>query len=138
MAKRTKSFRRFLYILMFTICIISFLFCVVSLIGATTLNSLSNYTDPYFLEVNGYSSFEAFLADNGAIRDIDAQQLEEHKIFWAIGAVASAVLALMSLIYLVSAVGMRDEKGYIQLSKYDKVFGELQLAAIAVIFFCGG
>ena len=98
MAKRTKSFRRFLYILMFTICIISFLFCVVSLIGATTLNSLSNYTDPYFLEVNGYSSFEAFLADNGAIRNIDAQQLEEHKIFWAIGAVASAVLALMSLI----------------------------------------
>ena len=138
MAKRTKSFRRFLYILMFTICIISFLFCVVSLIGATTLNSLSNYTDPYFLEVNGYSSFEAFLADNGAIRDIDAQQLEEHKIFWAIGAVASAVLALMSLIYLVSAVGMRDEKGYIQLSKFDKVFGELQLAAIAVIFFGGG
>lgn len=138
MAKRTKNFRRFLYVLMFTICIISFLFCVVSLIGATTLNSLSNYTDPYFLEVNGYSSFEAFLADHGAIRNIDAQQLEEHKIIWAIGAVAGAVLALMSLIYLVSAVGMRDEKGYIQLSKFDKVFGELQLAAIAVIFFGGG
>ena len=138
MAKRTKSFRRFLYILMFTICIISFLFCVVSLIGATTLNSLTNYTDPYFLESNGYASFEAFLADHGAIRNIDAQQLEEHKIFWAIGAVASAVLALMSLIYLVSAVGMRDEKGYIQLSKFDKVFGEVQLAAIAVIFFGGG
>ncbi len=138
MAKRTKNFRRFLYILMFTICIISFLFCVVSLIGATTLNSLTNYTDPYFLESNGYASFEAFLADHGAIRDIDAQQLEEHKIFWAIGAVAGAVLALMSLIYLVSAVGMRDEKGYIQLSKFDKMFGEVQLAAIAVIFFGGG
>ena len=138
MAKRTKSFRKFLYILMFTICIISFLFCVVSLIGATTLNSLTNYTDPYFLESNGYASFEAFLADHGAIRNIDAQQLEEHKIFWAIGAVAAAVLALMSLIYLVSAVGMRDEKGYIQLSKFDKIFGEVQLAAIAVIFFGGG
>ena len=138
MAKRTKSFRRLLYILMFTICIISFLFCVVSLIGATTLNSLSNYTDPYFLESNGYSSFEAFLADHGAIRNIDAQQLEEHKTYWAVGAVAGAVLALMSLIYLVSAVGMRDEKGYIQISKFDKVFGEVQLAAIAVIFFGGG
>ena len=138
MAKRTKSFRRLLYILMFTICIISFLFCVVSLIGATTLNSLSNYTDPYFLESNGYSSFEAFLADHGAIRNIDAQQLEEHKTYWAVGAVAGAVLALRSLIYLVSAVGMRDEKGYIQISKFDKVFGEIQLAAIAVIFFGGG
>ena len=138
MAKRTKSFRRLLYILMFTICIISFLFCVVSLIGATTLNSLSNYTDPYFLESNGYSSFEAFLADHGAIRNIDAQQLEEHKTYWAVAAVAGAVLALMSLIYLVSAVGMRDEKGYIQISKFDKVFGEVQLAAIAVIFFGGG
>lgn len=138
MARRSKTFRRFLYILMFTICIISFLFCVVSLIGATTLNSLNNYTDPYFLEVNGYSSFEAFLADNGAIRNIDAQQLEDHKIIWAIGAVAGAVLALMSLIYLVSAVGMRDEKGYIQLSKFDKLFGEVQLIAIAVIFFGGG
>ncbi len=138
MAIKSKKFRKFLYLLMFTICIISFLFCVVALIGATTLNSLSNYTDPYFLEVNGYSSFEAFLADHGAIRDIDAQQLEEHKLFWAIGAIAGAVLALMSLIYLVSAVGMRDEKGYIQLSRFDMVFGEIQLAAIAAIFFGGG
>ena len=138
MAIRSKKFRRFLYILMFTICIISFLFFVVALIGATTLNSLTNYTNPYFLEANGYSSFEAFLADHGAIRDIDAQELEEHKLFWAIGAISSAVLALMSLIYLVSAVGMRDEKGYIQLSKFDNVFGEFQLAAIAGIFFCGG
>jgi len=138
LAIKSKSFRRFLYILMFTICIISFLFCVVALIGATTLNSLSNYTDPYFLDVNGYSSFEAFLADNGAIRDIDAQKLEEHKVFWAIGAIASAVLALMSLIYLVSAVGMRDEKGYIQLSRFDNLFGEVQLLAIVAIFFGGG
>ncbi len=137
MATRSRSFRKLIYILMFTICIISFLFCVVSLIGATTLNSLSNYTDPYFLEANGYSSFEAFLADHGAIRNIDAQQLEEHKLFWAIGAVAGAVLALMSLIYLVSAVGMRDDKGNIQLSKFDRIFGEVQLVAIAVIF-CGG
>lgn len=123
---------------MFTICIISFLFCVVALIGATTLNSLENYTDPYFLESNGYSSFEAFLADHGAIRNIDAQKIDAHKEFWSVGAIAGAILALMSLIYLVSAVGMRDDKGNIQLSGFDNVFGEIQLILIATIFFTGG
>ena len=138
MATRSKSFRRFLYILMFTICIVSFLFFVVALIGATTLNSLSNYADPYFLQSNGYTSFEAFLADQGAIRNLDAVKIEAHMDFWVIGSIGAAILALMSLIYLVSAVGMRDAKGNIQLSRFDNVFGEFQLLAIAVIFFGGG
>lgn len=138
MAIRSKKFKSFLYIGMFTICIVSFLFFVVALIGSTTLNSLSNYTDPYFLQRSGYSSFEAFLADQGAIENIDAVQVEAHLKFWCIGAIASAIFALMSLIYLVSAVGEQQEKGHIVLSKFDRIFGEIQLIGIAAIFFGGG
>lgn len=138
MAIRSKNSKQLLYITMFIICIASFLFFVVALIGSTTLNSLSNYTDTHFLERSGYSSLEAFLADQGFIENIDAARVEAHLKFWCIGAIASAIIALMSLIYLVSAVGEQKETGKIQITKFDRVFGEIQLLGIVLIFFGGG
>jgi hypothetical protein len=52
--------------------------------------------------------------------------------------IAAAILALMSLIYLVAAVGDRDADGKIRITKFDRVFGEIQLVAISAIFFGGG
>lgn len=138
MAIRSKRFKNFLYITMFLICMISFLVSIVALITASTLNSLSNYMDSYFLESNGYVSFDEFLQNSGLIMRVDPAEVEEHLKFWAIVAIAAAIFALMSLIYLVAAVGVKDEHGNIHLSKFDRVFGEIQLAAIAAIFFCGG
>lgn len=138
MAIRSKRFKKFLYITMFLICMISFLGSIVSLITASTLNSLSNYMNPYFLESNGYDSFDMFLKDSGLIMGVDPEEVEEHLKFWAVVTIAGAILALMSLIYLVAAVGTKDEQGNIHLSKFDRVFGEIQLIAIAAIFFCGG
>lgn len=138
MVTRSKKFKRFLYITMFIICILSFLFTVVALIGSTTLNSLSNYVDPGFLESSGYASFEAFMADKGLFFSISASEIERHLKFWVVGAIAGAVLAIMSLIYLIAAVGVRDENGVIQLSKFDRLPGEIQLAGIVCVFFFGG
>lgn len=138
MAIKSKKFKKFLYITMFLICMISFLVSIVALITASTLNSLSNYMDPYFLESNGYASFDAFLKESGLIMRVDPEEVEEHLRLWAIAAIAAAIFALMSLIYLVAAVGIKDEHGNIRLSKFDRVFGEIQLLAIAVIFFWGG
>lgn len=138
MVTRSKKFRRVLYTTMFIICIMSFLITVVALIGATTLNSLSNYVDPAFLEKSGYATFEAFMADKGIFFNLSAAEIEQHLGIWVICAIAGAILSIMSLIYLIAAVGMRDENGVIQLSKFDRIFGELQLAGIAAVFFLGG
>lgn len=138
MVTRSKKFRRVLYTTMFIICILSFLITVVALIGATTLNSLSNYVDPEFLRNSGYATFEAFMADKGLFFNLNGAEIERHVQIWVICAIAGAILAIMSLIYLIAVVGMRDENGVIKLTKFDRIFGEIQLAGIAAVFFGGG
>lgn len=135
MAIKSKRFKRFLYVTMFLLCIISFLASIAALITASTLNSLSNYMDPYF---NGYINFDELVKELGMTMTMDPEEVNELLKFWAIVAIATAMIALMSLIYLVAAVGVKDEKGNIKLSKFDRVFGEIQLIAIAAVFFYGG
>lgn len=138
MAIRSKRFKKLLYITMFLICMLSFLAAVTALVGASTLNSLSNYMDPYFLTSHGYESFEDFLTESELILAMDPNEVDKHLEMWTVAAIGAAILAMMSLIYLVAAVGVKDESGRIHLSRFDKVFGEIQLMAITVIFFGGG
>lgn len=138
MAIKSRKFKKFLYIMMFLVCMLCFLTAVVALVGASTLNSISNYMDPYFLTSHGYTTFEEFLIESELILAMDPNDVEYLLELWAVVAIAAAILALMSLIYLVAAVGDRDYNGQIHLSRFDKVPGEIQLAAISAIFFGGG
>lgn len=138
MAIRSRKFKKFLYIVMFLICMLSFLSAIVALVGASTLNSISNYMDPYFLTSHGYGSFEEFLRDSKLHLAMDPASVEHQLELWTVAGIGAAVLALMSLIYLVAAVGDRDSTGKIYISRFDKVPGEIQLAAISAIFFGGG
>ena len=138
MAIRSRKFKKFLYIVMFLICMLSFLSAIVALVGASTLNSISNYMDPYFLTSHGYGSFEEFLRDSKLHLAMDPASVEHQLELWTVAGIGAAVLALMSLIYLVAAVGDRDSTGKMYISRFDKVPGEIQLAAISAIFFGGG
>lgn len=138
MAIKSRKFKKLLYIAMFLICMLSFLAAVIALVGASTLNSISNYMDPYFLTSHGYDSFEEFLAESKLILAMDPNSVQHLLELWTVAAIGAAILAMMSLIYLVAAVGDRDATGQIHLSKFDKVFGEIQLVAISAIFFGGG
>ena len=57
---------------------------------------------------------------------------------WTIVTVIAGVVSLITLLYLVIAVGVRDENGNYRLSRFDHVFAEIQVAAICIIFFYGG
>lgn len=138
MAIRSKKFKKFLYVGMFLVCMLSFLAAVVALVGASTLNSISNYMDQYFLTSHGYGSFEEFLRTSGLTLAMDPGSVQSQLEMCTAAGIGAAILALMSLIYLVAAVGDRDADGKIRITKFDRVFGEIQLVAISAIFFGGG
>lgn len=136
---KLKKSRKPFYVAAFVICVCSFLTSIIAIIAASTLNQYSVYMDPYFLKSSGYGSVEAFLQDQGsdALKQLNAAT--DHMKIWLTIAIAAGVLALMALIYLVVAVGERNEQGEIVINRFDRIFAEIQLAAICMIFFlCGG
>lgn len=138
MDTKLKKSNKPVFITAYLICVISFLASIVCIIGAARLNSYSGYMDPYFLESNGFSSLSEFLEQQGGSLSVQIEALEEHMKIWIILAIAAGIIALLSLIYLVVAVGERDDNGKIRLNRFDKIFAEVQLAAICLIFFGGG
>ena len=138
MDTKLKKSNKPVFITAYIVCVISFLASIVCIIGAARLNSYSGYMDPYFLESNGFSSFSEFLEQQGGNLALQMEALEEHMKVWIILAIAMGIIALLSLIYLVVAVGERSGDGKIRLNQFDRVFAEVQLAAICLIFFGGG
>lgn len=138
MDTKLKKSKKPLFIVAFMVCVCCFLVSVVGIMGAAMLNSYTGYADPNFLQSNGYSSYEPFVQQQDGGIAILMEALDDQMKIWIAVAIASAVISLITLIYLVLAVGPRDEEGKIQLNRFDKVFAELQLAGICVIFFAGG
>ena len=57
---------------------------------------------------------------------------------WFVSTAVCALLSLIALIWLIATTGRRDEAGNWQLYKVDKLFTELQLLIIGILFFGGG
>ena len=57
---------------------------------------------------------------------------------WMPLTVASAVSSLILLIYLLAVTGRKDEEGNYPVYKVDRIFTELQLIAIGILFVGGG
>lgn len=135
---KLKKSKRTIYMVVFTVCVVSFLVAAISVMGASVLNSYTGYMDPYFLQSNGYSSFEEFLQSQAGHIDTLSQLLQEHIKVWLSIAIASGAICLISLIYLVVTVGEKDGNDRIRLTRFDKVFTEIQLFLILFIFLLGG
>ncbi|MCQ4635787.1 ATP-binding protein [Anaerovorax odorimutans] len=124
MDTKSKKSKNKAFIAAFVVCFLSFLASVVGIIGASRLNAYSGYADLYFLG-NGEFPVEF---------DFLAAQMK----IWLVLAIVMGVIALLSLIYLVVTVGAKDEQGKIGINRFDRVFAEIQLAALAIILFGGG
>lgn len=82
-----------------------------------------------------YLSFDQkYLADHET--DFTSARAELFK--WLPYTIASIILTLAALIYLLVTTGKRDEEGNWHVYKIDKIFTEIQLAIIALFFFGGG
>lgn len=69
----------------------------------------------------------------------EAFSLARSEIFkWLPYTIASVILTLAALIYLLVTTGRRDEEGNRQVYRIDKIFTEIQLIIIAFCFFGGG
>lgn len=139
--KLKRSDREPLYIISFVVCMCAFLTCIVSITAAATLNGYAWYmeADPYVIQENGqYNSILEYFQENYESFPKIWLVIESHMKIWLILAIASGFVALIALIYLVVTVGKRDEAGQIIMSRFDRIFSELQLAAILAIFFLGG
>jgi signal transduction histidine kinase len=134
---KLKKSKRTIYIVVFVVCVVSFLVAALSVMGASVLNSYTGYMDPYFLQSNG-ASFEEFLQSQAGHIEVLSQQLQEHIEVWLSIAITSGVICLISLIYLVVTVGEKDGNDKIRLTRFDKVFTEIQLFLILLIFFLAG
>lgn len=137
MDTKLKKSKRTIYIVVFVVCVVSFLVAALSVIGASVLNSYTGYMDPYFLQSNG-TSFEEFLQSQASHIEALSQQLQEHIEVWLSIAITAGVVCLISLIYLVVTVGEKDGNDKIRLTRFDKVFTEIQLFLILLIFFLAG
>ncbi|MCI9598711.1 MAG: HAMP domain-containing histidine kinase [Firmicutes bacterium] len=137
MDTKLKKSKRTIYIVVFVVCVVSFLVAALSVMGASVLNSYTGYMDPYFLQSNG-ASFEEFLQSQAGHIEVLSQQLQEHIEVWLSIAITSGVICLISLIYLVVTVGEKDGNDKIRLTRFDKVFTEIQLFLILLIFFLAG
>lgn len=135
---KLKKSKRPIYIVVFAVCVVSFLVAAVGVMGASVLNSYTGSMDPYFLESNGYGSFEEFLRSQASRISELSQLLQEHIEIWLSVAIASGAICLISLIYLVVTVGERDGNDKLRLTRFDKVFTEIQLFLILLIFFLAG
>lgn len=135
---KLKKSKRPIYIVAFAVCVVSFLVATVSVMGASVLNSYTGYMDPYFLQSNGYGSFEEFLQSQAGRIDALSQQLQEHIEIWLTAAIISGAICLISLIYLVVTVGEKDGNDKIRLTRFDKMFTEIQLFLILLIFCLAG
>lgn len=139
--KLKNSDKRPLYIISFVVCVCAFLTCIISIIAAATLNGYSWYmeADPYVIQENGqYGSILDYIQENHENFPKIWLVIESHIKIWLILAITSGFIALIGLIYLVVTVGRRDEMGRIIISRFDRIFSELQLAAILAVFFLGG
>lgn len=143
MDTRSKKSSRTLYIAFFVTCVCAFLICIIGIVAAASLNGFSWYAEPGdILQSQGYSSFDEFLRNNAGAVPAIWHVFERHMKIWLVIAVASGVVALLSLIYLVLSVGEReherDAQGKIVITRFDYIFSELQLLGICLIFFVGG
>lgn len=139
--KSKKSDSKPLYIISFVVCICAFLTCIVSIIAAATLNGYAWYmeADPYVIQESGqYDSILDYIRENHDSFPKIWLVMESHMKIWLTLAIASGFIALIALIYLVVTVGKRDEMDNICINRFDRVFSEIQLAAILAIFFLGG
>lgn len=128
-----------LYISAIVICVMSFLTSIVGFLGAMRINSLTGYQDLISEGTNGkvYDSLQNALTDVGvSVKQMEAFSHQMH--VWVTIAIIASVFALVSIIYLVVAVGDRDEEGNIIINGFDKIFSELQILAIAFVFILGG
>lgn len=137
MGTKSKKSRKILYVSAFVLCVLGFLTATVGFIAAAQLNSYMGYGDPYFLQQNGYGSFGEWMEDSASLA-VQLMQMEKDLKVWVIISVTATIISLISMIYLAVAAGQRDEKGTVVLCKSDKVFTEIQVAAVLLIFFIGG
>ena len=94
--------------------------------------NLDNYYNP---ALKVYLSFDqSFL--NAKEAEFTAAKAEV--VRWMPMTVACAVASLILLIYLLVATGRKDEEGNYPVHKVDKIFTELKLLAIGILFVGGG
>ncbi len=142
MDTKSKKFKRVIYGAAFVVCVVSFLLTIVGVMGALSLNAytgyLDGYEDPYFFQSNGYDDFSAFLESEADSMELISQQLHERMWNWLMASAVAGAFCLVSLFYLVVAVGERAGDGRIRLTRFDRVFTEIQVFGILALFFLGG
>lgn len=138
MDTKLKKYKKSIYVAVFVVCIVSFLLTVVSVTGASLLNSYTGYLDYDFFQNNGYDTFSAFLESEADSIQTLSQRLQEHMEDWLLAAIIAGGICLISLIYLVVVTGEKDGSGKIRLTRFDKVFAEIQMFGILFLFFAGG
>lgn len=116
MDTKLKKSRKVLFGIMFCVCVVSFLTTIVGFIGALMMSGdvkveLNNDGETLFSQI----------ANN-----------------WTLVTIGAGLAAIVSFIYLAVAVGKRNEDGEIELTRFDRVFTEVQLITIVVLFFWGG
>lgn len=134
---KSKKSKKVLFITAYVVCVLSFLTFIVGLLGASTLNAYTGYMDPYFMQNGNDASLREFLLQQGWNLS-NMETLRDHLDVWTFVTIISGIAALVTLLYLVVAVGERDQQGKIRLNRFDHVFAEVQLAAICFLFFYVG
>lgn len=108
--------------------------------GSSNIESIdkrleSTLDQQYNPELKVYFSFN----DNYLkLREAEFTKAKEEILQWLPMAVISALLSLISLIYLIRIAGRKDENGDAKEYKIDKLFTEIQLAVILLLLVVGG
>jgi len=95
----------------------------------------ANLDDHYNPELKVYISFNDsyFMEKEAEFADAKAEILR-----WFPMTIVCALLSLVLLIYLIVTTGGKDEKGNYVIGKADRIFTEIQLLAIGLLFIVGG
>jgi len=91
----------------------------------------SQYND----DLKVYFSFdEKYLAE----KEKDYIAVRNEALKWFVSTAICALLSLIALIWLIATTGRKDEEGNWLVYKVDRLFTELQLLIIGILFFGGG
>lgn len=137
MDTKSKKSNKPLFFILYTVCVLSFIVSVVAFLGAMRVNALTEYRE-LWADSTAADAGDLFFSGIPLISEAQMQIFYKHMKIWLTIGIVCMSIAAVSLVYLVSSVGDRGEDGKIILRGFDKVFTEIQLAAIAGLLIGGG
>ena len=91
--------------------------------------------EEYEPKLNVYFSFDQSYLD---VKGAEFNDARAEFVKWMPMAIGGALLSLILFIYLIVITGKKEENGSYHVYKVDKIFTEIQLAIIGVLFVGGG